>query len=258
MLRGLYTAAAGMLASTTGTDTLASNLSNVNTVAFKGNKVNYQTFPEMLINRMSSQGQERVGTLMAGSKVHGSFVNFAPGAMKQTGNTFDLAIQGDGFFTVKSKVNGDTYYTRAGNFTMDQNGFLTTVNGDFVQGKLGNVQMALDGGPFNINGQGNVSGRNGIIAQLQIARFENNQALEKLSDNLFQATNNSKQLPEPKNGDPLGYQINSGMLEESNINPVAELVNNIQGLRLYEALQKNIHIHNDTLGKAVNEVGRPR
>ncbi len=258
MLKGLYTAAAGMLASTTGTDTLASNLSNVNTVGFKGNKVNYQTFPEMLINRMSSQGQERVGSLVTGSKVRGSYINFAPGALQQTGNTFDLAIQGDGFFTVKSKINGNTYYTRAGNFTMDQNGFLTTVNGDFVQGKLGNIQLALDGGPFNINGQGNVSGRNGTIDQLQVVRFEDNRTLEKVSENLYQTTSASKKLPDPKVGESFNYKVSAGMLEESNINPVAELVNNIQGLRLYEALQKNIHVHNDTLGKAVNEVGRPR
>lgn len=257
MLRGLYTAAAGMLATQISTDTLASNLSNVNTIGFKGNKVNYQTFPEMLINRINNNQQEQIGSLMTGSKVFESYIDFSAGALKQTGNTFDMAIEGDGFFTVKSKT-GTPYYTRAGNFTINEEGFLTTMDGAYVQGSLGNIQLSLDGGPFSVTPRGEISGRNGVIDQLKVARFENNHMLEKVSDNLYQATPNSKTLPEPDAGTPLGYKVNTGMLEESNINPVMELVNNIQGLRLYEALQKNIHIHNDTLGKAVNEVGRPR
>lgn len=257
MLRGLYTAAAGMMATQTASDTMASNLSNVSTIGFKGNKVNYQTFPEMMINRVSKEGQERVGSIMTGSQIFESYIDFSAGAMQQTGNTFDLAIEGDGFFTVRSKT-GTPYYTRAGNFTIDEEGFLTTMHGAYVEGSLGKIQVLLDGGPFSINAQGSISGRNGVIDQIKVARFEDNHTLEKVSENLYQATPGSKKLPEPEADTPRGYKVNAGMLEASNINPVSELVNNIQGLRLYEALQKNIHIHNDTLGKAVNDVGRPR
>lgn len=257
MLKGIYTAAAGMLATQISTDTLASNLSNVNTIGFKANKVNFQTFPEMMINRVNDQGQQRVGSLMTGSKIFESYIDFSAGALRPTGNTFDLAIQGEGFFTVKSGT-GETYYTRAGNFTMNPDGFLTNMNGDYVQGKLGNIQLGLDSGPFTINTRGEISGKNGVIDQLQVTRFENRHTLEKVTENLYRTTAASKTIPDPANGEQLGYKVNAGMLEESNINPVWELVNNIQGLRLYEALQKNIHVHNDTLGKAVNEVGRPR
>lgn len=257
MLRGLYTAAAGMMATTTATDILASNLSNVNTIGFKGSKVNFQNFPEMLLNRISNQEKQQVGSIMTGSKVFESYNNFAAGAIIQTGNTFDLSIQGDGFFTVKNSA-GQLYYTRAGNFTINDQGFLTTMDGAYVQGKLGNVQLSQDGGPFSINTQGDISGRTGVIDQLQITKFENNHLLSKVSENLYQTTPAAKKLPDPPSGVPLTYKINSGSLEGSNINPVAELVNNIQGMRLYEALQKNIHLHNETLEKAVNDVGRIR
>lgn len=257
MLKGIYTAAAGMLATQISTDTLASNLSNVNTIGFKANKVNFQTFPEMMINRVKDQEQQRVGSLMTGSKIFESYIDFSAGALRPTGNTFDLAIQGDGFFTVKSNT-GETYYTRAGNFTMSPDGFLTNMNGDYVQGKLGNIPLGLDSGPFTINTRGEISGRNGVIDQLQVTRFENKHTLEKVTENLYRTTAASTMKPDPANGEQPDYKVNAGMLEESNINPVWELVNNIQGLRLYEALQKNIHVHNDTLGKAVNEVGRAR
>lgn len=254
MLRGIYTAAAGMMAATTATDTLASNLANVNTVGFKGDKLNFQNFPEMLINKMTNEDTTEIGSIMTGSKVYQSFVNFAPGAIHETGNTFDLALHGDGFFSVKSATDGKNYYTRAGNFTVDAQGFLTTVNGDYVQGKLGNIQLKLDDAPFTISQQGNISGKGKQIDQLVVARFADNQTLQKVTDNLYQATPASKLLPDTQ----INYKIQQGGLEDSNINPVAELVNNIQGMRLYEALQKNIHMQNDALGKAVNDVGRVR
>ncbi|MCE3233846.1 MAG: flagellar basal-body rod protein FlgF [Vampirovibrio sp.] len=255
MLRGLYTAAAGMLATTTSVDTLASNLANVNTVGFKGNKLNFQTFPQMLISKMDGEGQTPVGSIMTGSKVYQSFMNFTAGSIHETGNTFDLAIHGDGFFTVKSAADGKEYYTRAGNFTINAQGFLTTTNGDYVQGKLGNIQVKLDDGPFSITGQGNISGKGRQIDQLLITRFKDNQSLEKVTENLFQATPNSEKLPPAQ---VVGYKVQQGALEGSNVNPISELVNNIQGMRLYEALQKNIHMHNEALGKAVNDVGKSR
>lgn len=255
MLKGLYTAAAGMLAVTTANDILASNLANVNTIAFKGSKVNFQTFPDMLMNRINNQSQQPVGSLTTGSQVFESYNSFAPGAIMQTGNPFDLAIQGDGFLTVKNNA-GQSYYTRAGNLTINEQGFLTTVDGALVQGKLGNIQLSQDGGPFSVNTQGSIIGRTGVIDQLQIARFENNHLLSKVSDNLYETTPAVRKLPDLPSGAALPCTINSGSLEASNINPVAELVNTIQGQRLYEALQKSISNQNDTLKKAVNEVGQ--
>lgn len=255
MLRGLYTAASGMLATSIVTDTLANNLANVNTVGFKSNKVNYQSFPEMLLSRISDQGTAPIGSVMTGSHIYESFTNHAAGSMRETGNTFDMAVEGDGFFTIK-KPNGEIYYTRAGNFTINPAGYLTTLNGDYVQGNLGNIQINLDQGPFTISRQGDLAGKDKTIDRLKIARFTDNQTLLKVGDNTYQKSNASQELPVPPSGANLDYTIHQGVLEMSNVNPIAELVNNIQGVRLYEALQKNITLHNEALQKTVNEVGR--
>jgi flagellar basal-body rod protein FlgF len=256
MLRGLYTAAAGMLATTMATDVLASNLANVNTVGFKGDKLNFQTFQEMMLQRVTMDGQQNVGSIMTGSQVYQTFVNQAPGTLRSTGNTFDVALEGDGYFTVKAPGSNEMLYTRAGNFTVDSQGFITTINGARVQGKLGDIQVNLDDSPFKFSSSGELSAKGRVIDQLDITRFTNNQSLLKVSDNTYQTTPASRKIPPAGNFGALGYSVRQGALEESNVNPVAELVSNIQGMRLYEALQKNIHLSNETLEKAVNEVGR--
>lgn len=256
MLKGIYTAAAGMLSANMAVDTLASNLANVSTVGFKGSKVNNQGFPEMLMKRVSELGEQTIGSISTGNQIFQSFVNHAPGAIHNTGNTFDMAIQGDGFFTTKSKTTGETLYTRAGNFTVDSEGYLSTTEGNRVQGRLGDIQLNMDDGPFLINPNGELTGKGKPIDQIQVTQFTNNQSLQKISDNNYAAGPATQIKPEANAFGSSGYRVQQGALEESNVNPVMEMVNTIQGQRLYEALQKNIHIHNDTLQKAVNEVGR--
>lgn len=257
MLRGLYTAASAMIAAQMANDTLASNLANVNTVGFKANKVNYQSFPEMLMSRISDQGTASVGSIMTGSQVYETFTNHQQGQTANTGNTFDMAIEGDGFFTIKN-ARGQLYYTRAGNFTINEDGFVSTISGDRVQGDLGDIQVNLDEGPYNISQRGELTAKNRLIDKFKITRFADDHGLEKVGDNLYVPSNAAQQLPQPTAGASLGYKVHQGMLELSNVNPVMELVNNIQGLRLYESLQKNIHLQNETLQKAVNDVGRYR
>ncbi len=252
MLKGIYTAAAGMLTTNTAIDTLANNLANVNTVGFKANRLSYQTFPEMMLNKVENNEKTAIGSLVNGSQIYGSYVNFAPGGIQQTGNPLDLAIHGNGFFHVKT-ADGTSLYTRAGNFTMDSNGYLVTPGGEFVQGQSGNIQLNMADGPFTISENGTISAKGQNVNQIGLVEFQDKQTLQKLSDNLYQATSASV-----VSTDPPKSVIQQGALEQSNVNPISELVNNIQGMRLYEALQKNIHMHNDALGKTVNEVGRYR
>ena len=250
MLKGIYTAAAGMLATTTAIDTLASNLANVNTVGYKANRLSYQTFPEMMLNKVENNEKTSIGSMVNGSKIYGSYVNFAEGGVQQTGNPLDMAIHGDGFFHVKD-ANGQSYYTRAGNFTVDSNGYVVTPTGEFLQGKSGNIQLNMANGPVTINSSGGISAKGQNVDQVELTHFQDNQTLQKLSDNLYTTTPASQETTDTK-----PFSIQQGALEQSNVNPVSELVNNIQGMRLYEALQKNIHMHNDALTKTVNDVGR--
>ncbi|MEB3286480.1 MAG: flagellar hook-basal body protein [Vampirovibrionales bacterium] len=266
MIRGLYTAASGMMNSLLANDTLSGNLANADTVGFKKNRVSFQAFPEVMIQKMSADGTAAVGNISTGSRVRESRIDFTAGSMYQTGNTFDMAIEGPGFFTIQSKDDGKTYYTRAGHFTIDGDGFLSTANGDFVLGSLGKINTKQESPPFNITSSGDLTshpggetrGQGKIIDRIKITRFENDAFLQKASDTMFAPTQFTKTLPDPLTGDPLDYSIHQGALEHSNTNVVSELVNSITGLRLYEALQKNIHMQNETVGKAVNDVGRYR
>ncbi|MBX2859609.1 MAG: flagellar hook-basal body protein [Vampirovibrio sp.] len=255
MLRGLYTAASGMMTTMVQTDTLANNLANINTTGFKKNSVNFQSFPEMLLNRVSQQGSTAIGSVMTGSKVRSTYINFDQGNIVTSSRDFDFALEGDGFFTVKDPATNETRYTRNGNFVINPDGFLTTTGGELVQGNLGNIVIPQDT-QVTLSQRGELTDKNGQIDSLTITRFKNNHLLEKHGYSQFRATSEAEKLPPPSVGEPLGYKTHQKMLEASNTNPISELINTITGQRLYEALQKNIQIQNQTLGQAVQEVGR--
>lgn len=257
MIRGIYTAASGMIATLMANDTLANNMANLNTVGFKNNSVTFQSFPEMLITKMSAAGNREVGTVMTGSKVRETRIHFDQGDLYETGNTFDLALKGDGFFTVQNEA-GDTCYTRAGTFSVNDEGFLTTIHGDYVMGELGKIQLNLDEAPFFIDQQGEIMANGRLVETLKITRFQDNQALQKVGHTMFEKGPLAVELPPPGPNEPPGYTVEQGKLERSNSNAIGELVRSIAGMRLYESLQKNVKMHNQALGKAVNEVGRYR
>ncbi len=259
MIRGLYTAAAGMMSTLTSNDTVADNIANINTTGFKRNSVVHESFPEMMLNRMTPEGAKEIGSITSGSKIHDTRIHFEQGGLHETGNTFDVALTGDGFFTVNGPKNPDTgeatsYYTRAGNFMVSEEGFLTTMNGKHVQGSLGDIQLNLDRGPFMINDRGELIAQDRVIDQIKVTRFEENNTLQKAGNALFQKTESSVEMAAPNPNDKLGYVMHQGKLERSNANPIGELVNMIQGHRLYETLQKNIQMHNQALGKAANDI----
>ena len=254
MLRGLYTAASGMLTNMISTDTMANNLANVNTIGFKKNAVNFQSFSNMLLKQINMNGVKPVGEISTGSKLVSTAVQFAQGGLYQTGNPLDAAIDGKGFFTVKT-LSGETMYTRNGAFTINREGFLTTQDGHLVQGEGGNIQIP-QGQLLQIDDRGQILADAQPIGKLAVASFENDQNLVKVGDNFFKAGPQTQPLAAGSPG--ASYRVHGGALEQSNTNAIQELVNSITGLRLYESLQKNIQTHNEILGKAVNEVGRYR
>jgi len=261
MIRGIYTAASGMQNAEMQMDTLANNLANVNTVGFKKNGVNFQAFPEMMMKRLDAQGVHDVGQLMSGSKVRSTAVNFNQGNIRQTGNTLDVAIQGDGFFMVQDPESKEMSYTRNGEFIVDAQGYLTTIDGHWVMSQRANEQesplvIPYDAKKIEIANGGSVTVNGQQVGNIKVAVFDNPQTLEKFKENLYKTTEASTQKVFRYAYENPGYQLFQGNLELSNVNVVAEMVNNITGMRLYESLQKNIQMQNQTLEKAVNDVGR--
>lgn len=272
MLRGLYTAASGMVTEMTRTDVISNNVANVNTTGYKKDETISREFEEMVLRRINDnenapeiaraskdaqllfergfiggQAAPVVGDLGRGSLVDEIATIHEQGAYKQTGNTYDLSIQGRGYFVIETP-QGDRY-TRNGAFMRSADGMLVTTDGFRVLGQNGRPIYIPEGQSVTIGAQGliNVDGEEaGTVA---LVDFADRRALLKTGNNLF--TPQEGQAPQAAVG-----SIEQGALEMSNVNVVSEMVNLISAYRAYEANSKAVTTQDSLLEKAVNEVGR--
>ena len=242
MERGLYIAASGMLAAEIRQDVIANRLANATNPGFKGEVMTVQSFGDMLLS--STQTGAALGPLSLGAQVTGIRPNLTNQGFRWTQNALDLAIGGNGWFQVQTATG--VVYTRNGAFTTDPTGNLMTAQGDLVLG--------VDGKPLNLAGGGKVAiGRDGAItvggaAAGKIAVIALDPAtVDKLGENYVSGT----VVPNGSVGD-----VAQGALESSNVNTVNEMVMLIENMRNFEADQKAIRAIDDTLDKAVNQVGR--
>lgn len=249
MLKGIYSAATGMTSQMIMTDITANNLANVNTPGFKEVGAKFQTFGRMLVNRVGNHEQKALGHFAQGSRLLSSVTDFAQGELAETGNPLDMALNGNGFFTVKIPANNAIVYTRNGSFTRDEEGFVTTTSGDRLQGFNGDILIPRDAKKIVLSAAGEVIVDDKVIDRLKIAQFANNQELKRIGSAYYKASGQPVEDLNP-------VTIQQGFVERSNSNVITELVNSMTGLRIYETLQKSIQMQNETLGKSVNEVGR--
>lgn len=278
MIRGIYTGASGMIAQERRLDAVANNLANVDKTAYKKDQAVFKAFPDMLIRRINESGlgitpagsydaMPFVGKLGTGVEVNEVYTQFTQGALQRTQNNFDLALEGQGFFTVLTE-RGERF-TRDGSFTINQDGILMTHNGNPVMGENGIIRIQKHN--FMINERGEVIVNNEIprdsremvnmdnntwtepvvIDRLKLADFENIRMIKKEGDSMYRDTEYSgPPLP------PAKIKVRQGFLEKSNVNIVREMVDMIEVQRSYEANQKTVQTHDQTLGKLINDVAR--
>jgi flagellar basal-body rod protein FlgF len=239
--RGLFAAASGMLADQIRQDVIANNLANATTAGFKGDVAVGEAFPDLLVSQLQTGAQ--VGTLGLGSHISQISTNDKQGALRQTGNTYDLAVAGSGWFSVQG-ANGPAY-TRNGTFTIDAKGQLVTSDALPVLDD-GGRPITIGDGKASIAPDGRVSVDGRQIARLALTSLDPAR-LHKLGDNLYTGT-------AQKGVDP--GRVEQGFLEGSNVNSVKEMVDLISTMRSFEASQKAVQAQDDTIGKAVNDVGR--
>jgi flagellar basal-body rod protein FlgF len=241
--RGLYIAATGMLAAQIRQDVIANNLANASTPGFKGDIAVGEAFRDMLLTDTATRG--RLGPLSTGAQVSEIAVNLRNGTMRHTGGDLDVAINGAGWLQVQT--DGGVRYTRNGALTTNLQGQITTAQGDPVLG-AGGQPIVVDGrrGQVAISPTGVVTVAGEEVGQLGIVALQE-QSIEKLGDSYVTGT------PDP--GTPPG-QVAQGYLENANVNSVEEMVDLIVNMRTYEAGQKVIRAIDETLDKAVNQVGR--
>ena len=240
MERGLFAAASGMLADQIRQDVIANNLANATTAGFKGDVATGEAFPQLLVNNI--QTGQTIGDLGLGSRITATTTNATQGAINRTGNTYDLAIAGPGWFSVQGP-NGKAY-TQNGAFTADAKGQLVTADGLPVLGTDGRpVNVGGDKAEIATDGRVTVDGR-------QVATI----AVTALTDPAPQAGRNLYTGTVQKGVSP--GRVEQGYLENSNVNSVKEMVDLISTMRSFEAGQKAVSAIDDSLGKAVNDVAR--
>ncbi|MFO7749083.1 MAG: flagellar basal-body rod protein FlgG [Desulfobacteraceae bacterium] len=255
MIRALWTAATGMNAQQMQTDVVANNLANSSTTGFKKSRANFEDlmYQTMLVAGATTPGGGQVPTgiqVGMGVKPAGVQKLFTQGDYVQTGNDLDMSIQGDGFFRV---LHGDEeLYTRAGNFTLDSEGFITTPSGDRLQPEIAlppetTLVTLQDNGTMTVHGADDQ-----ILAteQINVNTFVNDAGLFAVGNNLFRPTEGSGGPTENIPGeDGAGTVINNN-LEMSNVSVVEEMVAMIVGQRAYEANSKSIQTADTMLGTA--------
>ncbi|AGB42325.1 flagellar basal-body rod protein FlgF [Halobacteroides halobius DSM 5150] len=246
MIKGLYTAASGMQASLQKNNIISNNLANINTTGYKKEMTVNKSFSEELVTRMDGEVTD-IGQGGSSVVVAGATTDQSTGSFKKTGNKLDWAIEGSGFFTIQTPYG--VRYTRNGDFTINKQNQVVTQNGYLVRGEEGilklppqSEQVSLKNNKLVVNGE--------IINKVKLKDFPNKAGLEKAGGTLFRWT--------PQAGQAFAAQgeIQQGFLEQSNVNVVEEMVKMIANSRKYEANQKMIKAHDNTLGKAVNQVGK--
>lgn len=269
MFRGFFTAASGMIAEQRRTDLLTNNMSNANTPGYKEDQTSLRAFPEMLLNLLNKQASTgpRVGALNTGVYLQEAVPKFIQGDLQQTGNNTDMALvdinmpvnnatkqKGEVFFTVQDQ-NGKPRYTRDGNFTLDQQGYLTTGDGLYILDQNGK-HIQLNNDQFTVSNTGKITGQNGMSKQLGIA-FANNpdQQLIKEGDGLF-STQNGAALPNAANQPSVQFKLQQGFLEQSNVDLTKAMTDMLTNYRSFEENSKVLQTYDKSMDLAVNQVGK--
>jgi flagellar hook protein FlgE len=256
MLRSMYSGISAMKNFQTKLDVIGNNIANVNTYGFKkGRTIFKDLVSQQIAGASAGVNPKQVGLgaqLAAIDTVH------TQGSLQTTGRPLDLAISGDGFFTLKD-ANGQILYTRAGNFYLDSQGYIVDADGRHLLG-TGNADIKIDpdAKSFSIGSDGTINevdstGAVKPIGTIQLAKFPNNGGLEKVGDNLFRPTVNSggAQLDTPGGNKGTGTIV-SGALEMSNVDLSEEFTEMIVAQRGFQANARIITTSDEILQELVN------
>jgi flagellar basal-body rod protein FlgG len=271
MTRGLYISGTGMMLQRRLMENITNNIANADTTGYKKEHLVSHTFDEVLINRMgdprvvgqtvvpihwhitqfphttSARDDEGgktfnpVGPLALGTQIDQLYINFDTGILEGTERTTDMALIGDVFFVMQTP-DGERY-TRSGAFYIDELGYLTDGEGNYLLGENGPIYVG--GLDFTIDDTGGVWLDGEYADRIRVASFEDNDVLRKQGSNLFYALEDPLDAPNP-------YRIRQGFLEGSNVDIGREMVDMLTVFRTYETNQRMLTMIDETIGKAVN------
>lgn len=254
MNRAIYPILSGALAQERQMQVFANNMANVNTAGFKQDDQGFTTVLARAQVSGSALAQpvgfgHQIGARPAGSAErvfvapHTMHTSFEAGRIKITGNALDMAIDGQGFFEVKTPEG--LRYTKNGMFSLDSQGKLVTNLGHPVMGTKGEIK--LPPGAVEVSNDGTIQVDGKPVATVKVMEFPDSQMPQKNAGGLL-ASDKGKLVKNPK--------VQGGHIEESNVNTIGEMAKMIQGMRNYESSQKLIQTIDHMAEIAIQDVGR--
>jgi len=264
MLRGLYTAAAGMISQQRRQEMLTDNMANASTPGYKADQASLRTFPSLLIAALSQTVENPNlpvnNELATGVYLQEKTLNFLQGDLMETGNNTDMAILNGnvpegGMLLFAVETEEGIRYTRNGNFTIDSDGTLVTMQGYPVLDENGNP-ITLNGEDFQLRTDGTLIENGEELAQINVVLAENANDLVKEGNGLFRFEGEGGE-PESVVGNPaVTFQLQQRFLERSNVDPAQTMTDMLNAYRMFEANQAILQSYDQSLEKAVNEIGR--
>ena len=222
-------------------DVVSNNMANMNTAGYKQGDAVFSTF---VAETQNAQGFGKVPVYF--TQDLGQYNDFAGGAIVETGNTFDLALHGDGFFSIETP-NGEMY-TKKGQFTLDANGQLVTNEGHPVLSENNEPFYFAPGETdISITESGEVTTENGIVGRLKIANFADNQELLKVAGSLWKNKDGNEMQIGPDNS-----KILQGSIEKSNVEPMMEMTKMLKLQRSYEFVQQMINQEHERVSNTIS------
>ena len=284
MVKGLYTAYTGMITEQNRMDIQTNNLANVNSTGFKEERSVSRSFRDLLGLKIKDYSDapwtaRRLGLMNPGVKLDGTYTNFEQGALIQTEQKFDVALNnglpdvdddsvndnmsagGNAFFATSFASDDPDgggqliKYTRDGNFTLTQDGYLVTSEGNNVL-DVNNNPIQLDPTvDTTILQDGSIIQNQNVVSTIQVARFDSPQFLQRYQDNAFIIGDGGAQVISTTAAEA-NATVNQGYLESSNISVVNEMTSIITIQRNYDTNAKAMQAEDDTLDIAVNQLGK--
>ena len=266
-ITALHSAATGMKAMDTKLDVIANNIANSNTTGFKSSRVNFEDLfyeERRQPGALNSLGQRTSTGLIVGlgTKVSNTQYDLRTGSLEETGQPLDVAIQGNGFFKVRTfeGIGGGEAYTRAGNFLRNENGELVlgTADGPRIETDV-QISPEADLNSITITSDGRVFAKMGEtqeeLGQLELYRFPNAHGLRSVGGNLYEKTEASGEAEQGLPQDEGFGSLAQRFLEASNVDPVRELISMIRTQRSFELNSQTIRAADENL-QAVSRLRR--
>lgn len=246
MITGLYAATSGMLANSRALDTIGNNVSNAGSAGYKTDDVIFTSFGDALTYRIGGSVTAGVGTTSNGALVDTVYTDYRQGNLEETGRSLDLALWGNGFFTVR-QPNGAEALTRNGQFAVDANGYLIDAMGNQVLGQNGALQVGI--AEIAVDGTGRVYAAGQYIDTLRITSPQDPAALTKQEGGLL--TGFAGQPQAAWDG-----KVQQGYLETSSVDLGEEVTGMIERSRAFQSCSQMVKMLDTVLEKTVNEIGR--